>query len=241
MGDSRSMNSYMQLINKHEGISCFIFGAGPSLWFNMREPFFNDIHKYGITITVNSSVMAVPNFDYWLSNDALCRRWSWWKTVKMGTGTKIVRDSWKKYKKELKKFLFFSHRPTSEGIINSGDIGLSYCSSIPSSIDLAIQMGCKKIFVLGLDHNEYEGKHHFWQFMPPKQRPRSTPPAQGPWKQQKSVFSLNVKALKALKGFAELRDAKIYNVNCKCRGKYITKVDVFPKIEINDMGKILGL
>lgn len=220
------MNSYVQLINKHRGENAFIFGAGPSLWKNMQEPFFEEIHKHGITIVVNSAVIAVPDFDYWISNDALCRRWSWWKDVEKGKGIKVVRNSWEKYKDELKDFLFFEPRPTPEDTINCGHIGLAYCSSIPSSIDLAIQMGCKKIFLLGVDQDDYNGRHHFWQFM--DKQPIAKPPAQGPWQQQKKVFDLNIEAYEALKCFAECKNIKIYNCNPE------SKVEVFEKIKFGE-------
>ena len=233
------MNTYEKLINKHRGEPCFIFGAGPSLWHNMHEPFFKKIKQHGITIAVNSSVMAIPDFDYWISNDALCRRWSWWKSVKDGSGIKIVRNSWGKYKAELEDFLFFSPRNTSEDIIDSTDKGLAYCSSVPSAIDLSIQMGCKNIFLFGVDHNEYKHKHHFWQFMKVDNQPKANPPAQGPWSQQKKVFDINVKAYEALNKFAEEKGSKIYNVGWIYFGKHLTKIKTFEKIEICDIKKIL--
>ena len=231
------MNSYIQLINNHENENAFIFGAGPSLWHNMHEPFFKEISKYGITIAVNSAVLAVPNFDYWISNDSLCRRWSWWKDVKNGEGIKVVRNSWKKYKEELDDFLFFNPRPTSEDIIHPGHIGLAYCSSVPSSIDLAIQMGCKKIFLFGVDQNAQRGKHHFWQYM--DKQPVARPSAQGPWEQQKKVFDLNIKAYDALLVFANYKKAKIYNVSWISVVNYWSKVKNFKRIEMCDVKKLL--
>ena len=225
------MNSYIQLINNHRGENSFIFGAGPSLWYNMHEPFFKEISKHGITIAVNSAVMAVPNFDYWVSNDSLCMRWSWWKDVIDGKGIKVVRNSWEKYKEELDDFLFFNPRPTPEDTINPGHIGLAYCSSVPSSIDLAIQMDCKKIFLFGVDQNAQKSKHHFWQYM--DKPPVANPPAQGPWEQQKKVFDFNNKAYDALSAFATAKGVNIYNCNPD------SKVEVFEKIKFKDIEKII--
>ena len=233
------MNSYVQLINKHPGSSCFIFGAGPSLWNMMHEPFFKDIPDNGITIAVNSAVMAVPNFDYWVSNDVLCRRWSWWKDVINGKGIKVVRNSWEKYREELDDFLFFDHRPTPENIIDPEDVGLAYCSSIPSSIDLAIQMGCKKIFLFGVDQSMCKGKHHFWQSMKKDQQPVSNPSVQDSWERQQEVFSISTTALEALNGFAKHKDVKVYNVSWKTIRGFGSKVKMFKKIEICDVRKKL--
>lgn len=227
------MNSYTQLINKHQGENAFIFGAGPSLWLSMNAPFFKEIPNHGITIAVNSAVIAVPNFNYWVSNDVLCRRWSYWKDVKNGSGIKVVRDSWEKYKSELNGFLFFHHRHTSEGSINISDVGLSYCSSIPSSVDLAIQMGCKKIFLFGVDQSSYRGKHHFWQFMPKNKQPISNPSVQDSWRRQQEVFDISLLALKALSHFAEFKKVEIYNVS------QLSKVHIFEKIKMYDIkGKL---
>jgi len=226
------MNTYTQLIDKHKGENAFVLGAGCSLYFNTKEPLFSKLHEYGIVIAVNSAVLADKKFDYWVSNDSLCRRWSWWKNVKKGKGIKVVRNSWLEFKKDLDGFLYFKPRPTSEDIINSEDVGLCYCSSVPSSIDLAIQMGCKKIFILGLDHTDHSGKDHFWQLWPSNLRPSAHPPAQGPWHQQSSLFPIHLKAYKALKKFAKEKNVEIYNCNPK------SKVEVFKKIEFKNMKKL---
>jgi len=225
------MNTYKQLINRHTGKNCFILGAGPSLHSNMQTPFFKSLHRYGIVIVVNSAVLADKKFDYWVSNDSLCRNWTWWKYVKKGKGIKVVRNSWRKFKKELDGFLYFKPRPTSEDIINSDDVGLCYCCSVASSIDLSIQMSCKKIFLLGLDHKIVQGKHHFWQFF--KSPPRQLRPAQGPWQQQKSLFPIHLQSYNALKKFSKYKNCKIYNCNSN------SNVEVFKKIKFKDVRKYI--
>ena len=170
-------------------------------------------------------------------------RWSWWEDVKKSRCTKIVRNSWEKYKDELEGFLFFEPRPTPEDIINSEDIGLAYCSSVPSAIDLAIQMGCKKIFLLGVDHNSHLGKDHFWQLWPKKHWPKANPPAQGSWSQQQTVFPYNMKAFKALKRFADEKNVDIYNITYTVPGgnQTLTKIRTFKRIKMEDVKKILGV
>ena len=233
------VNSYLNLRNKYDGGSCMILGAGPSLYFNMHEPFFKEISQHGLTIAVNSAVMVVPNFDYWISNDVMCRTWSWYKNVIKGKGAKIVRSSWKKYKKELKDFLFFDPRPTSENVINSEHLGLSYCNSTCSALDLSIQMGFKKVFIFGLDHNTIKNKHHFWEFLPKEKQPTYKHYIPDSWEKQQENFSIAMKAYKALKGFADIKNVDIYNVNWKYFGRYLTKVNTFKKIEICDIKKII--
>jgi len=233
------MRKYKELINKHNGETAFVLGAGTSLYDIYQDLHFQNIFK-DVVISVNSSIMVTswdtPDNDkrYWISNDSLCRRWSWWKDVKKAQCTKVVRDSWLKYKDELKDFLFFSPRPTSEDIVNPDDEGLCYCCSVASGIDLAIQMGCSRIFVWGLDHDAPSGYHHFWQLFDKKYQPRQIKPAQGPWTQQKSVFPIHLKSYNALLKFAELRGVKIYNCSP------LSKVNIFEKINSDWMWKIIN-
>ena len=73
MGDiGFKMNTYTQLINKHEGENCFIYGAGPSIYYHMYNSMCTTwtwLFEYGIRIAVNSSILAETEPDYWISND----------------------------------------------------------------------------------------------------------------------------------------------------------------------------
>tara|TARA_Y100000310_G_C20697629_1_gene826821 strand:+ start:2097 stop:2843 length:747 start_codon:yes stop_codon:yes gene_type:complete len=242
------LKPYTILKDKHEGETCFIIGAGTSaLTFdNAALALQAEIFKH-VVISVNSGILLCPwgqphpnpkvksevchgdrEKRYWLSNDALCRRWSWWNYVKACNATKIVRDSWKEYYAEIPDFLYFWIRPTSEDVINPKDLGLSYCSSVPSSIDLAIQMGCKKIFIIGLDQYMIGETSHFWHYWPKKYQPTRIDRVMALHSQQKEAFEFNNLAFPALKEFADSRDVTIFNCNPK------SKVDVFSKIKFED-------
>lgn len=233
------MNSYLKLVGKHKEEYAFVVGAGSSLHNISQNPQFNEIQNH-VVISINSSIMLMPWKDskdsgnrYWISNDSLVRYWDWWGCVKDSKCQKIVRNSWRKYKKELDGFLYFKPRPTSEGIINSKDVGLAYCSSVPSGMDLAIQMGCKKIFLLGVDHHNIGGYDHFWQYWDKKKQPRQLRPAQGTYSQQKKVFKFNNLAYKALHKFAKERGVKIYNCSAS------SKVKEFKIITFDDVLEII--
>lgn len=239
MRDTRHMRYYApDLINKHAGQTAFICAAGPSFYDIYVSYLFTRIFDH-VVISVNSSIIAMPwkgertfgfNIDYdrcyWISNDAMCRRWSWWEDVKKSKCIKIVRDSWTKYEDELKDFFYFSPRSTPEDFINPNEEKLAYCSSTPTAIDLAIQMGCKKIILLGLDQKESHGYHHFWQLLNEEKKPFANPPAQGPWEQQKKVFEINNKAFKALHNFA--KDKKVDILNCETW--IVSAVNEFDKV-----------
>jgi len=233
-------NTYLSLQNKHVGESCIILGAGPSLYDLCMSYHFEDIMDH-VVISVNSAIMPLVKFEldpekhYWGSNDTLCRRWSYWKDVEQSKCTKVVRDSWLKYKEVMTNTLFFSPRPTSEDVVNPNDVGLCYCSSVPSSIDLAIQMGCKRIILFGVDHNDSSGRHHFWQLLyDRKNRPTANANIYDSWDKQQKVFEFNNKAYKALQKFANIKKAEIYNCS------NMSKVDVFDRISIDYAFKIVG-
>lgn len=223
------MNTYTELIDKHKGENCFIYGAGPSLFYNMQEPFFKELKNNGIVITVNSAIIAEEEPDFWISNDHLTVNWSWFVKVRNSKCIKVIRNSWLEYKQEFDEFYIFKPRETSEDVIDFEENALAYCCSVSSAIDFGIQCGCKKIFLLGLDHCEYKGRHHYWQFFSRKNQPRQLKPAQGPFSQQKSLFPIHLKAYKALKGFAEYRGCKIYNCNPD------SLVEVFKKIKFKNI------
>lgn len=215
-----------KLLNKHEGQIAFVCGAGPSFYNIMCSYYFSNIFEH-IVISVNSSILAMPWIDrkmcrstlsqnrfYWISNDSLCLRWSWWDIVKQSKCIKIVRDSWEKFENELEGFLYFSPRLTPVDVIDEKEHRLAYCSSVPTAIDLAIQMGCKRVFLLGVDHKEVNGRKYFWEFMDSSKRPKAKKPAQEPWEQRKELFETNKVAFKALRNFAEKKSVSI--MNCEC-------------------------
>ena len=218
------MNTYTQLIDKHHGEDCFILAAGPSLYdiFYGKDRRYLNIFKNNVVISVNASIMACTerlgwltegDKRYWISDDSLTTRWSWWKIVEQSKCTKIVRDSWLKQKHygNIDGFLHFSARPTPEGVINKDDVGLAYCSSAPSAIDLAVQMGCKNIYLLGLDHDKKDGKIYYWEYLPKSFHPKQFKPGKPPWHVQKDMYKINAMAYEALDKFAEEKGCKIYN------------------------------
>ena len=194
-------NTYIELADKHVGEICIILGAGPSLYDLCVSSYFSKILNY-VVISTNSAFMPLSKFDldsenhYWVSNDVLCKKWTYWKDVESSNCTKVVRDSWLKYRKVMKNTLYFKPRPTSEDVVNPNDIGLCFCSSCVSAVDLAIQMGCKKIILFGVDHNDINGKHHFWQLLyDRKHRPTANANIYDSWRKQNKVFDINNKAV----------------------------------------------
>ena len=175
-----------------------------------------------------------PDKRYWISNDAFCRRWSYWKDVLEAKANRIVRDSWRKYFRELNGFYVFSPRPTDENCLNIEDEGLCHCSSVPSALDLALQMGCKKVFLLGADHyiRGSMGKRYFWEHWEKKDRPKFQREMHSRHHQTR-IFMLNDKMYKHLKKFADHKKAVVYNCSLSSR------IDSFCKVSLEDAFKII--
>lgn len=230
-----NLPNYTEFIDKHIGETAFVCGAGLSFYDCVKNSDFSKIFNH-VVVSINSSFIVMPwdsgsqEKRYWISNDALVRRWSYWSKVKKAKAYRIVRDSWAKYFDEIPDFYQFSPRPTSENIINPEDTGLCYCSSVPSGIDLCLQMGCKKIYLLGVDHYfDKDGKSHFWQKLPLEKQPVRSDNKLASHLEQAYAFSFNDFSFPALNNFAKKCNAKIYNCSMK------SKVNCFSKIEFNQI------
>jgi hypothetical protein len=224
-----SLKPYTILKGKHEGETAFVVGAGTSLLECLKTPRWDEIHDH-VVVSINSSFIEMawgsgdPDRRYWISNDALCRWWDYFQQVKKAKANRIVRNSWEKYYKEIPDFLYFWPRPTSEGICKPEDEGLAYCSSVPTGIDLCIQMGVKRIFLLGVDQYQKDGKSHFWQFYRPGEQPRRIDRRLASWGEQTNAFNYNDIAYPALKKLADVKGVEVFNCNPESR------VDAFDKI-----------
>lgn len=197
---------------------------------------------------------------YWTSNDVCCLHWSYfWNNVLKSNCNKLIRDSWKhkheEFAEHIDSFYEFSPRSGWEGAsksinelmygegvkepateeeqdeaIKENEIGLCCISSIPSAIDFSIQAGCKKIFLLGVDHYTLGRRSHFWEFFHRTKQPFVMP---GGFKathlMQKAMFKENMKTYSSLDRFANKKGAQIYLCNPK------SKVECYQKIDFDDI------
>jgi len=231
--------SYTELLNKDYGENCFILAAGPSLYEISKNSFFPKLKKYGTVICVNSSIMTFKNCDIFISNDHLITRWDYYQNLVKNNSKiyRVVRNSWLRYKDEIKNFYIFCPRSTPEDEIDFQEKGkLCYCSSAISALDLAIQMkNISKIFLLGIDQclDKKTGYHHFWENYPISKQPKVPKRIQANWEQQKKVFKYNNMSYKALKEFAEYKNVEIYNCNLE------SNVKVFKKIRFEEIENII--
>lgn len=212
------MSDTEQFRDIHTGNKCFVCGAGVTL----GTMDLSGIHEYPV-ICVNSSVILMPWEEpgdvlkrFWVSTDALCMQWDYfWNKVMRWEMTRVVRNSWARNAKELKgaqMSYYIPRRASSE--IKPKEEGLMGGSSILSAIDLAMLMGNKKVFLLGVDHRNINGNSHFWQLWPKKERPlrQGKPGNYMPCqRQQGRVFKSNFRNFDILAQYAKSTGVTIYN------------------------------
>jgi len=233
------VNDTEQFRNLHIGKKCFVCGAGVSI----GHMDLSEIHQYPV-ICVNSSVLLMPwndpgdvSYRFWVSTDILCMQWDYfWDKVAKGECTRLVRNSWARNSANLKgvKINFYAPRRTSSSL-DWKEPGLLAGSSILSAIDLSLLMGCKKIFLLGVDHRIVSNASHFWENWPVKERPKregkpgNYMPCQ---RQQVRVFKSNHRYFDMFNSYSKRLDSKIYNCS------NISEVESFEKISLEDALKL---
>lgn len=229
----RSWDDISDFKNINTDKPCFILGSGPSVAFLNLEC----INKF-IVITINSSIMLMDwsenkeiNNRFWLSNDVLCMKWSYFNShVLKYKCQKLVGAEWQQHAKKLAghDFRFFSPRIT-QGKLLETELGLCTVSSVPSAIDFALFMGCKKIFLLGVDQRIVQKKSHFWQFWDKSRWPQRVDQHknfQPEQPHQLVVFKKNYNTFKVLNEYAS-KNGKIIK-NCSLR----SSLDIFDKISL---------
>jgi len=197
------------------------------------------IHEYPV-VCVNSSVILMPWEEpgdllkrFWVSTDSLCMQWDYfWNKVIRGEMTRIVRNSWARRAKELSGVQMTYYLPRCvTGEIKKKEEGLMCGSSILSAVDLALLMGCTKVFLLGVDHRSVNGNSHFWQLWPQKERPlrQGKPDNYMPCqRQQDRVFKSNFRNFDILARYATSIGSKIYNCST------ISEVKSFEYMSLED-------
>ena len=230
----KSLTDISEFNNIYNNEKCFIVGAGPSLGSLDLEL----IHNH-VVIAVNSSALLMPWQKgeplkrFWISNDVLCLRWSYfWTHVAKSACVKLVRTSWLKHKykiKGLNNFRFFETRKSESDPLSLNEPGLCHTSSVPTALDFALRLGCSQIYLLGVDQKMVHGFSHFWQFLPPEKWPKRMDKNKGFKPEQKhqiKVFGENVAVFNALGKLAKRKSACVYNCSS------ISSLSMFPKISL---------
>ncbi|MAG24198.1 hypothetical protein CMI47_01335 [Candidatus Pacearchaeota archaeon] len=160
---------------KHKGKLGFLVCSGPSL-----RDIDKDLLKDYVALTINSSIVGVPDCDYFLSDDVGVKNWSYYiDDAKKSKCTKLLYS--KKLKKHASHFcnddvIFFDHTwyydPRSkkynlDGLVMTQDCNkpiIGARTSSASGLHMLYIMGCDPIVILGMDCHYSMGKRYFWQF-----------------------------------------------------------------------------
>jgi hypothetical protein len=220
-------NNFRELcLDRFSGASCCVVGAGPSI----NQADIGMCYSMPCFI-VNSAILALDwstglgEDRFWISNDTLCLRWSYWEKVKNSLCNIVVRESWEKHANIIpSRARFFSPRK-SNTIIDESDDGLCYCSSVPTCLDMAIKFGFKKIYLFGVDH-DIDNNGYFWSSWSEDKKPMQVVDYAGerkfltkplalvqPKDQRISVWNENIDCFQSISNYAALKDVKIMNMN----------------------------
>jgi hypothetical protein len=167
----------LELLNqKHKKEPIIIIGAGTSVNDQPLDKLSN-----GITIAVNSGILAYTEATYWCSDDWEIGKWSFFNELKKLKTIPLLYD--KKLGHTAKFFddraLLFKHRlgwHLSDTYSHS-DYKSHICqarTSLITAIAISHIMGCSPIILLGVDCYRRNGKRYFWQEWDNEKQPYRT-------------------------------------------------------------------
>jgi len=228
---------------KHAGTPAFIVGSGPSIHGLDLEPL-----KDYVTIAVNAGYVAVPDSDYYISDDWEASVWSYFahdlrksdKTIPFLYEDKLAdKADW-----FGNRAVLFRHREgyniTDKYEHERKKNRIVQCrTSAGSAIHIAHIMGCSPIVLLGLDCARVRAFRWFWQFPDWKNKPRRLDGRKAD--KYKHVKQTGDSDLDSILNYWRTQGREI---NKKCvvyNASEISKVDIFPKMNLSTVLEVLNV
>ena len=174
---------------KYRGRSALVMGAGPSLRHVHDRPLIQRRHRGGVfklpdvprpsplqrhvVIAVNDAVLKMPDADFYFTSDpGMTQYWHWDLVVDSGSTLVLNtpgfrRESLKlQYDVEPERIILYEKRKASPDVaLSEADHRIIYGpSSAHCAVNFAVMLGCKRIYLLGMDCKCVEGHKYFWQF-----------------------------------------------------------------------------
>ncbi len=163
------MNDLRTYIDRHKGKMCFVLGSGPSLR-NLNPELLNP----HISIAINSSLVKMPEADYYFTCDQSMTLWKSWSMLKdckcdlilasnNGLASYDTRTGIYSFGGINKDRIQYIGRKDNNRI-DKGDKLIKGSSSVHPAVHFAYVLGCSPIVLIGCDCRYVEGKKWFYQF-----------------------------------------------------------------------------
>ncbi len=170
------MKRFTEAAGRHAGQTAFVLGAGPSLRHVDPERL-----KCGVTFTVNSAILKMPDCDYWVSDDQDTRNWEYFGRVVMPSSCLKLVDANRlgRYTRGYTGFVNYVrqnwydwHDPRT-GVYDYSKLSMTddptrplagTRTSVATAVHIAHVMGCSPVVLLGCDCRYEDGKRWFWEF-----------------------------------------------------------------------------
>ena len=225
---------------RYRGQIGLILASGPSLCQHLS--FLKSIPYKWATLAVNSSIIACPDADFFISDDHDVCNWSYFHNLKDSKTTMLLYEDKLGHTTHAfgDRAVLYRHRK-GEYITDYYDhncydfrIGEGR-SSVFSAIHIAHIMGCKCIMILGLDGCRSGKYRWFWQLPSWENKPKRTDGKRGD-KYRCYIDGQNILD-------SDLMDISRYweergpDINKKClvyNGSVNSVINVFPYIPLNE-------
>ncbi len=163
------MANLKDYVNRHKDKIGFVLGSGPSL-----RNLDSDVLKSHITIAVNSSIVKVPEAQYYFTCDQSMTLWESWHSLKnlecdlilasnCGLAVFDSRINRNAFEGISKKRIQYIGRK-KDNIIDRGDKLIKGSSSVHPAVHFAYVLGCSPIVLIGCDCKYVDGKKWFYEF-----------------------------------------------------------------------------
>lgn len=229
------MRNLEEFNKKHDGDVAFILGSGPSVKMLDLTPL-----KDYVTIAVNSGYLAMPDADYFISDDWSVGRWSYFFDDLQASKHTIVllyEDMLKNQAWQFgKRAVLFRHRQgyhlTDRYEHDNPEFRICQArTSAGSAVHVAHIMGCSKIVLIGIDCCRKDTNRYFWteEYKAPY-RSDSIPPDR-----YRQVTHENRQTDIDLIEITQYWRSKAVYFNQKCKifnASPITILDEFPKVNL---------
>ena len=228
---------------KEKTMAC-ILGSGPSLFHQNLE-----LLKNYVVFTVNSSILAYPEADFFVSDDEDCFRFSYYtEDLRNSNATVLLYEDKLGHTAHLfgDRAVLFRHKAdekmNDEYSHNIWEKKIFRCrSSFSSAIHIAHIMQCSPIILLGLDACRDGSIRWFWQHPDFPNKPRRTDGR--PIDRYKRTRRRNTSTDTDLLDILQYWQMHGREINKKCTvynasGK--TVVDVFPRMPLEEILEKFG-